>query len=94
MVDKTQKLKFSAVGITIAASLAGMPTAQADTSPFKYRELAHGYMLSNKQAETGDKKAPATNPPPLEASAKFPADGKCGEGLCASNRIGEGKCGE
>lgn len=93
----TQKSKLnpiaSALGITLAATIAASPIAQADQNPFGVSEMSSGYML----AEHGEGKC---------GEGKC-GEGKCGEGKCGEGKAkghdkdkdkegkcGEGKCGE
>jgi uncharacterized low-complexity protein len=65
----------SALGITLAATIAATPIAQADQNPFGVSEMSSGYMLAGHE-EGHDGKA---------------EEGKCGEGKCGEGKCGEGK---
>jgi uncharacterized low-complexity protein len=75
----------SALGITLAATIAATPIALADQNPFGVSEMSSGYMLAGHE-DGHDGKA---------------EEGKCGEGKCGEGKdkdkegkCGEGKCGE
>jgi uncharacterized low-complexity protein len=75
----------SALGITLAATIAASPIAQADQNPFGVSEMSSGYMLAGAdEGKCGEGKCGEGK----KAGGKE-AEGKCGEGKC-----GEGKCGE
>ncbi|HEX7026523.1 MAG TPA: hypothetical protein VF268_04730 [Gammaproteobacteria bacterium] len=86
MVEKS-KLKpiASAVGITLAATLAASPLATADQNPFAVSEMSGGYMVAEAEGKCGEGKC---------------GEGKCGEdkaedeGKCGEGKCGEGKCGD
>ena len=67
----------SALGITLAATIAASPIALADQNPFGVSEMSSGYMLAAHE-DGHDGKA---------------EEGKCGEGKCGEGKCGEGKCG-
>lgn len=77
----------SALGITLAATIAASPIAQADQNPFGVSEMSSGYMLAGAdEGKCGEGKC---------------GEGKCGEGKdkdkegkCGEGKCGEGKCGE
>jgi uncharacterized low-complexity protein len=86
MVEKS-KLKpiASAVGITLAATLAASPLAMADQNPFAVSEMSGGYMVADAEGKCGEGKC---------------GEGKCGsdkaddEGKCGGDKADdEGKCG-
>ncbi|HEX5057058.1 MAG TPA: hypothetical protein VFX02_11235 [Gammaproteobacteria bacterium] len=73
----------SALGITLAATIAASPIAQADQNPFGVSEMSSGYMLAGAdEGKCGD-----------DMKDK---EGKCGEGMSKGKegKCGEGKCGE
>ena len=82
----------AAIGTAVIASLAAMPIAQADASPFGMTDLGSGYQVAQSaegkcgEGKCGDAKA-----------APKAAEGKCGEGKCgdakAAPKATEGKCG-
>ncbi len=77
----------AAIGTAVVASLAAMPVAQADASPFGMTDLGSGYQVAMEgkcgEGKCGGSKAKA-------------GEGKCGEGKCGGSKAkaGEGKCGE
>jgi uncharacterized low-complexity protein len=78
----------SALGITLAATIAATPIAQADQNPFGVSEMSSGYMLAAHEEGHKDKEGKC-------------GEGKCGEGKCGEGKdkdkegkCGEGKCGE
>ncbi|TNF95199.1 MAG: hypothetical protein EP297_11540 [Gammaproteobacteria bacterium] len=83
-MSKKQSMKplAAAFGSAVIASLAAMPLAQADTSPFGLNDLGSGYQVAMEGKCGAEKKASK--------------EGKCGEGKCgaAKEAAKEGKCGE
>jgi uncharacterized low-complexity protein len=88
----------SALGITLAATIAASPIAQAEQNPFGVSEMSSGYMLAVEEGKCAEGKCGEGKcgegmgkDKDKEATAGDAKDkeGKCGEGKC-----GEGKCGE
>jgi uncharacterized low-complexity protein len=85
----------SALGITLVATVAATPIAQADQNPFGVSEMSSGYMLAEAEAEgkCGEGKCGEG-----KCGEKKDKEGKCGEkdkeGKCGEGKCGEGKCGE
>jgi uncharacterized low-complexity protein len=79
----------SALGVTLAATIAASPIAQADQNPFGVSAMSSGYMLA--AADEGKGGGDMKN-----------MEGKCGENMknCKEGKCGdemkgkEGKCGE
>jgi uncharacterized low-complexity protein len=73
----------SALGITLAATIAATPIAQADQNPFGVSEMSSGYMLAGaEEGKCGEGKC---------------GEGKCGDEMkkgAEEGKCGEGKCGE
>ena len=89
-----------AVGAALAASLAGMSVASADT-PFTMESLSSGYMA----ADAGEGKCGGDKGEEGKCGGDKGEEGKCGgdkgeEGKCGGDKEGadekgeEGKCGE
>jgi uncharacterized low-complexity protein len=76
----------SALGITLAATIAATPIAQADRNPFDVSEMSSGYMLAGH--EDGHKAEEG------KCGEGKCGEGKCGEGKCGEGKDKEGKCGE
>ena len=77
----------SALGLTLAATIAASPIAQADQNPFGVSEMSNGYMLAGaEEGKCGEGKCGEGK---CGEDKKKDKEGKCGEGKC-----GEGKCGE
>jgi uncharacterized low-complexity protein len=84
----TQKSRLnpiaSALGITLAATIASTPIVQADQNPFGVSEMSNGYMqLASHEGKCGEGKC---------------GEGKCGEekgeeGKCGEDKGEEGSCG-
>lgn len=97
MVEKS-KLKpiASAVGITLAATLAAGSVASADQNPFAVSEMSSGYMVADAEGKCGGDKTADEG----KCGDKAGDEGKCGdkadkEGKCGDDKAGdEGKCGE
>ena len=82
----------AAIGTAVIASLAAVPVAQADASPFGMTDLGSGYQVASnhmKEGKCGEGKCGGAKP-------KASSEGKCGEGKCggAKPKASEGKCGE
>jgi len=78
----------AAIGTAVLTSLAAMPVAQADASPFGMTDLGSGYQVA-QEGKCGEGKCGG-------AAKKPAAEGKCGEGKCggaAKKPVSEGKCG-
>ena len=73
----------SALGVTLAATIAASPIAQADQNPFGVSEMSSGYMLAGaEEGKCGEGKC---------------GEGKCGDEMkkgAKEGKCGEGKCGE
>lgn len=103
MKSKATTLKLAA-GMTVAASFAVAPLAQAADNPFAMQKLDSGYQLA--QAASDDKKADgkcgeakcgASKTADKKADDKK-ADGKCGadkkkDASCGADKKKEGSCG-
>jgi len=87
-----------AISAALATSLVGVPTANADTSPFSATQLPGGYMVAgtgegscggDKEGEgsCGDKEGEGS-------CGDKKAEGSCGEGSCGADKEAEGSCGE
>jgi len=63
----------AAIGTAVLTSLASMPVAQADASPFGMTDLGSGYQVAQEGKCGGAAKKPA-------------AEGKCGEGKCGGKK--------
>jgi uncharacterized low-complexity protein len=76
----------AAVGTAVIASLAAVPVAQADASPFGMTDLGSGYQVAAEGKCGGTKVQPKAE------------EGKCGEAKCGGTKpqpkAEEGKCGE
>ncbi|MEM7283292.1 MAG: hypothetical protein AAF438_16875, partial [Pseudomonadota bacterium] len=85
--SKSLKPVSLAVGAALATSLAGISTANAETSPFGLTALGSGYMVADAgEGKCGEGKC---------GGDKAEGEGKCGEGKCGGDKAeGEGKCGE
>jgi uncharacterized low-complexity protein len=89
MSNKTTKRTLAtAVGATLAGSLAFATSTQATENPFGLQELNSGYMqIAMEEGEHA-------------AGAKTEAEGKCGEktkakeGKCGEEKAKEGTCGD
>jgi uncharacterized low-complexity protein len=87
IMSKKSSLKplAAAVGTAVIASLAAVPVAQADASPFGMTDLGSGYQVA-AEGKCGESKA-------KEAAKE--AEGKCGESKAKeAAKEAEGKCGE
>ena len=83
----TKRTLATAVGATLAGTLAFASGTQAAENPFGLQELSSGYMqIAMEEGKCG--------------GAKTEAEGKCGEGKAKEGKCGEktkakeGKCGE
>ena len=100
MSNKTTKRTLAtAVGATLAGSLAFAAGTQAAENPFGLQELNSGYMqIAMQEGMSGDAKTEAEGKcgdekktkegscgDKKEEAAKPPMEGKCGEGKCGSN---------
>ena len=73
----------AAIGTIVIASMASIPVAQADVSPFGMTDLGSGYQVSKEGKCGGDMKG--------DMKAK---EGKCGGDMKGDMKKGkEGKCG-
>ncbi|HEY5734241.1 MAG TPA: hypothetical protein VIU36_05715, partial [Gammaproteobacteria bacterium] len=83
----------AAIGTAVIASLAAMPVAQADASPFGMTDLGSGYQVA-QQGKCGGMKPSSEGK--CGGAKPAAAEGKCGEGKCggAKPAATEGKCGE
>jgi len=91
----------AAIGTAVIASLAAVPVAQADASPFGMTDLGSGYQVASnhmKEGKCGGAK-PGASEGKCGGAKPAAAEGKCGEGKCggakpaAEGKCGEGKCG-
>jgi len=90
-MNKKQSIKplAAAIGTIVLASMASMPVAMADASPFGMTDLGSGYQVAKEGKCGGD----------MKKSGDM-KDGKCGgdmkkkEGKCGGDKKKEGKCGE
>ena len=78
----------AAIGTAVIATLAAMPIAQADASPFGMTDLGSGYQVvaEGKCGEGkcgGDKKAKEAK---CGGDKKAAKEGKCGEGKCGGKK--------
>jgi uncharacterized low-complexity protein len=87
----------AAIGTAVIASLAAVPVAQADASPFGMTDLGSGYQVA-AEGKCGAKPAAKEGKCGEAKCGAKPAatEGKCGEGKCGSGmkpEANEGKCG-
>lgn len=92
MADKTTKSLALAVGTALAASLASVSAANADSTPFAMNALSSGYMGDATYGGHGDKGKDKEEGE--EHDEEKGEEGKCGEGKCGGDKGEEGKCGE
>lgn len=95
MVEKS-KLKpiASAVGLTLAATLASGSVASADQNPFAVSEMSSGYMVADAEGNCGAANAKAEDES-KGADDKADKEGKCGDDKAGDEgKCGEGKCGD
>jgi uncharacterized low-complexity protein len=92
----------SALSITLAATLAAAPIAQADQNPFGVSEMSDGYMLAGAEGQCGEGKCGGDMKKAKDKEGKHDnmekdKEGKCGEmkeDKDKEGKCGEGKCGE
>lgn len=81
--NKSMKPLAAAIGTAVVATLATMPVAQADASPFGMTDLGSGYQVV-AEGKCGAGKC---------GGEKKADEGKCGAGKCGGEKKSEGKCG-
>ena len=94
MADQTTKPLALAVGTALAASLASVTPAHADSSPFVMTALSSGYMGGATYGGHGDKGEEKGEEGKCGEGDEKGEEGKCGEGKCGGDKGEEGKCGE
>ncbi|GMR20811.1 MAG: hypothetical protein BMS9Abin36_1408 [Gammaproteobacteria bacterium] len=77
----------AAVGITVVASLASLPLANAAGNPFAASDLGSGYKVA-AEGQCGEGKCGGNK---MKGMMKDKKEGKCGEGKMKGKK--EGKCG-
>lgn len=89
----------SVLGVTLAATLAAAPIAQADQNPFGVSEMSDGYMLADTEGQCGEgkcgddmKKATDKEKEGKHDDMEKDKEGKCGD--MKKDKDKEGKCGE
>lgn len=98
MVEKS-KLKpiASAVGLTLAATLASGSVASADQNPFAVSEMSSGYMVADAEGNCGaaNAKTEDEGKGADDNTDKADKEGKCGDDKAGDEgKCGEGKCGD
>lgn len=101
MVEKS-KLKpiASAVGLTLAATLASGSVASADQNPFAVSEMSSGYMVADAEGNCGAANAKTEDEGKgaddnTDNTDKADKEGKCGDDKAGDEgKCGEGKCGD
>jgi uncharacterized low-complexity protein len=98
MVEKS-KLKpiASAVGLTLAATLASGSVASADQNPFAVSEMSSGYMVADAEGNCGaaNAKTEDEGKGADDNADKADKEGKCGDDKAGDEgKCGEGKCGD
>jgi uncharacterized low-complexity protein len=96
-MSQQSKLKpiISALGLTLAATIAASPIAQADQNPFGVSEMSNGYMLAGaEEGKCGEGKCGENKDKEGKCGESKDKEGKCGEGKCGEKKDNEGKCGE
>ena len=66
----------AAIGAVVVTSLATVPVAQADVSPFGMTDLGSGYQVA-MEGKCGEGKC---------GGSKAAGEGKCGEGKCGGKK--------
>ncbi len=91
----------SALGITLAATIATAPIAQADQNPFGVSEMSDGYMLAGAEGQCGgdmkkenDKESKSGDDMKKEKEGQCGGDMKKEKDKDKEGKCGEGKCGE
>jgi MYXO-CTERM domain-containing protein len=90
---KTKPLA-AAVSAALATTVATLPSANAEVSPFSMTTLSSGYMVASAgEGSCGEDKKTEGSCGEGSCGEDKKAEGSCGEGSCGADKEGEGSCG-